>query len=148
VTLLLTRHPSSLTCTIGELYEDGIFICHTLEDLVREVKGKPVEEWKIRGETAIPEGVYKITVTHSRHFDRDLPLLNAVPGFLGVRIHSGNTDADTDGCILVGSKVSEDGESLLESRKAFDELFEMIRDAIDVGEEVWITVMGAISEQT
>jgi Steigviridae/Suoliviridae L,D-carboxypeptidase/transpeptidase len=148
VNLILKRHAPSLTCTIGELFEDDVFVCFTLEDLVREIKGRPVEEWKVRGETAIPEGVYKITVTHSKHFDRDLPLLNAVPGFLGVRIHSGNTDADTDGCILVGTKVAENGESLLESRDAFDELFEIIRDAIDVGEEVWITVGSQPSETT
>lgn len=138
--LLLKRRTSSLTCTLGDLFENDSFICYTLEDLVREVPSKSVTEWKVPHETAIPQGRYKITVTHSQRFDRDLPLLNAVPGFLGVRIHSGNTDADTDGCILVGTRVSDDGESLLESRKAFDELFADIRMAIDSGEEVWIEV--------
>jgi hypothetical protein len=136
--LILKRRPSLVDCTIGELFEDDTKLCYTLEDVVREVPGKPVPEWKIAGETAIPEGRYKITVTHSQHFNRDLPLLNGVPGFLGVRIHPGNTDEDTEGCILVGTAVA--GDSINESRKAFESLFHDIRDAIDVGEEVWITI--------
>lgn len=137
--LNLKRRASSLSCTIGQLFEDEEFECFTLEDLVREVPGKPVGEWKVAKETAIPAGRYKITITHSNHFKRDLPLLNAVPGFLGVRIHPGNTEADTEGCILVGTSAGED--ALTESRRAFEELFEKIRDAIDMGEEVWISVL-------
>ena len=137
--LILKRGAPSPSCTIGRLFEDVDFECYALEDVVREVPGKPVTEWKVAGETAIPAGRYKITITRSNHFKRDLPLLNGVPGFLGVRIHPGNTEADTEGCILVGTAAAE-GE-ITESRKAFDVLFEKIRDALDVGEEVWITVL-------
>lgn len=139
--LILKRRPSGMTATIGDLFEEDVQECFSLEDVVREVQGKPVSEWKIAGETAIPSGRYKISITHSNHFKRDLPLLNAVPGFLGVRIHPGNTDADTEGCIVVGTSVGD--ESILESRKAFEDLFEKIRDAIDMGEEVWITIVNA-----
>lgn len=139
--LELRRKPSLPHCTLGELHVDGGFQCFTLEDVVREHPGAPVAEWKIPGETAIPAGRYKVTVTHSQRFNRDLPLLNAVPGFLGVRIHPGNTEADTEGCILVGSHIA--GDAITESRIAFGALFEKVRDAFNAGDEVWITIKNA-----
>lgn len=77
------------------------WICYTLEDAVREVPGQPVAAWKVRGRTAIPYGSYGLVVTMSARFGKPLPLLVDVPGFAGVRIHGGNTAADTEGCILV-----------------------------------------------
>jgi hypothetical protein len=55
-----------------------------------------------------------------------------------VRLHNGNTASDTDGCVLVGRK--RNGESIYESILAFEALFGKIEDAIESGEEVWITV--------
>lgn len=124
IKLKLSRQPSMVSCTIGELVLDGEFFCHTLEDVVREVAGEPVESWKVKGKTAIPQGIYQVAVTHSPRFNCQLPLLIGVPGFEGVRIHPGNTDADTDGCILVGQWVS--GESISHSRDAFNRLMEKL----------------------
>jgi hypothetical protein len=124
------RTPGSLTCTLGKLYIDSVEYCYTLEDIVREVK--------VYGETAIPAGVYRVVITHSNRFGCDMPLLLNVPGFEGVRIHPGNTDADTHGCILVGTHVGADGESISDSRAAYHRIFTKIRDAIDAGEEVQI----------
>lgn len=79
----------------------------TLEDVVRETPHQRVEEWKVRGRTAIPMGIYDVAVTESAHFSAMaghpviLPELLNVPGYAGVRIHGGNSAADTDGCILV-----------------------------------------------
>lgn len=80
--------------TIGKLYIDGEYFSDTLEDAVRDEK--------VYGETAIPIGTYKVTITLSSRFRRWLPLLHDVPNFEGVRIHRGNTPEDTHGCILVG----------------------------------------------
>ena len=80
--------------TIGKLYIDGAYFCDTLEDAVREKK--------IASITAIPAGTYKVKKTFSPRFGKKLPELLAVPNFSGVRIHSGNTAKDTDGCILLG----------------------------------------------
>ena len=124
--LTLERLQLDPDVTIGALHVDGAFQCWTLEDVVRPA-GAP----KVFGQTAIPYGSYRIDVTFSPHFGRDLPLVCAVPGFCGVRIHPGNTAADTEGCILVGNDRL--AKSLGHSRAAFDALFPLIRDALAKG---------------
>jgi len=147
--LILSREPSGARATLGKLClgtgGDGAFICDTLEDVVREPAGwqpgDPIMEWKVPGETAIPAGRYRVTITHSAHFGRDLPLLEGVPGFDGVRIHSGNTAADTEGCILTGKRMGP--ATVVESRKAFLDVYLRIKDELDAGREVWISVRNA-----
>lgn len=107
--------------TIGVLYVDGARECWTLEDEVRP------DGIKIWGETAIPAGVYRVDLTISPRFKRELPLLINVANFSGVRIHPGNTAGDTEGCILVGQDRAAD--SILKSRAAFDILLAKIRSA-------------------
>ena len=137
--LKLIRQPSLAHCTLGQLFVDDQPQCFTCEDVVREVEGAPVKDWKIAAETAIPRGTYEVIITHSVHFNKELPLLLNVPGFSGVRIHSGNTAADTEGCILVGEKIV--GEAVLESRKAFLDVAMQIQDAIAGGEKVHIEIV-------
>jgi hypothetical protein len=107
--------------TIGELFVDGVFECFVLEDCYRP------NEPKVPGKTAIPTGRYEVRITPSPRFKRDLPLLLGVPGFEGVRIHPGNTPADTEGCLLPGRVRGDD--RVLESRAAFDALFEKLKRA-------------------
>lgn len=121
--LVIVRYPSGPKCTIGTLYNNNIFECFTLEDVIREIKGVPIEQWKIKTATAIPSGKYKVIIDMSNRFKRLLPLVLDVPGFEGIRIHPGNTDADTDGCILPALMVAPDKNSVTNSRKAFDNLF-------------------------
>jgi hypothetical protein len=129
------------TCTISELYIDGgSRQCFILEDVVREVQGQPVASWKVKNETAIPVGRYKVVVTYSPHFRRELPLLLEVPGYEGVRIHAGNTAADTEGCLIVGSDIGADGESVVKSRIAFDDFFDKINAASYRNEEITLTI--------
>lgn len=121
--------------TIGVLTIDGSdFSCFTLEDPVREQAGRPVAEWKIAGETAIPAGTYEVRITYSPRFNTPLPLLLAVPGFEGVRIHAGNFARDTEGCLLVGLQRAE--KSIVQSRAALAELMPKIADAQRRGERV------------
>lgn len=110
------------TSTIGELSINGLFECYTLEDVERPVK--------IKNETAIPKGTYKVIINQSNRFKRLLPLLIDVPGFEGVRIHSGNSNHDTEGCILVGQ--SRNKNYIGQSRKAFEKLFKKMQAAKNI----------------
>lgn len=109
--------------TIGKLYIDGKYFCDTLEDTVRKL---PAEN-KIPGSTAIPTGTYRVSVTYSPKFGRDLPLVENVPYFTGIRIHRGNTPQDTSGCILVGENKAIG--KVLNSTLYEKELTEMLSDA-------------------
>ena len=82
--------------TVGRLSIDGDFQCYTLEDKVRP------SGVKIDGQTAIPAGTYKVTRDMSARFGRVMPHILNVMGFEGIRIHPGNSSADTEGCILLG----------------------------------------------
>lgn len=106
--------------TIGELYVDGKFECYTLEDRIRALK--------VPGTTAIPSGHYEVVVTYSNRFKKPLPLLMNVPNYEGVRIHTGNTDADTEGCLLVGKTKQRDAVGA--SKVAFGELLPKIEEAL------------------
>ena len=128
--ITVTRAPSENDCTIGILTIDNASLCYTLEDVIR-----PQGE-KVYGKTAIPAGEYQVVVTFSPHFGMPLPLLLNVPRFEGVRIHPGNTAADTEGCILVGMGKTE--TSITHSRQAFAIVFDKIKDALANDQEVWI----------
>lgn len=132
--LLLQRQPSRDGCTIGRLAVDGVFDCWTLEDVVRDGP-------KIAHQTAIPAGRYRVDITLSARFGRMLPVLLNVPGFEGIRIHPGNTSADTEGCILVGQDRAN--ASIVSSRLALGALQPKIAGAIAHHEDVFITIENA-----
>lgn len=135
--LVVKRSWCGPVCTIGTLSVNGMTECFTLEDVVRE-DGRPVNAWKIPGKTAIPTGIYPVTITYSGRFKHDLPLIENVPGFAGIRIHPGNTAGDTEGCILVGKTKGPDFVG--ESRAAFSELFPKLEEALARGEKITLEV--------
>jgi len=128
IKLKIVRDHLKDTYTIGDMYidygdgEGYKFFSNTLEDKVR-----PTDESKIYGETAIPYGIYSLTITFSPKFNRLLPLVNNVPGFQGIRIHPGNTAEDTEGCILVG--VNDQVGAIHQSKVTFDKLFSIFIDS-------------------
>lgn len=130
--LTILREPSAEGCTIGRLSVNDRFECWTLEDAERAVK--------IAGQTAIPRGRYAVMLTRSERFGRTLPLLLNVPGFSGVRIHAGNTAADTEGCILVGQQRGL--RSIQQSKLALAHLQPQIAGALARGETVTIDISG------
>ncbi len=151
--LLLRRFSTADNSTLGVMHRsDDIvgtsppsFRCFTMEDQPNEPK--------IRGETRIPAGTYKIELRtaggmaarYKKRFEwhRGMLHLQDVPGFTWVYIHYGNYNEDTDGCILVGdgcqSNVLDDG-MVMSSVAAYTRLAKEAYDAMEAGEEVWITI--------
>jgi hypothetical protein len=111
--ILVKRLYKTSAYTIGKMYIDGQYLCDTVEDCDRGLKqsmtSQQIAVKKVYGKTAIPAGRYKVTLTFSNKFKRVLPLVNDVIGFLGIRIHAGNTADDSLGCIIVGENKIKGG---------------------------------------
>ena len=122
--------------TIGTMFINGDYFCDTLEDKVREFGENG--EGKVYGQTAIPYGKYRVILTYSPKFKRELPLLLNVPYFEGIRIHRGNTDQDSSGCLLLGENKVKG--KVINSTQYEVELVKRIREAISHNEEIWIIV--------
>lgn len=132
--LTLNRIFLGSSATIGELYADREHIADTLEDRVRP------EGEKVYGKTAIPEGTYEVKLTYSPRFKKILPEILNVPNFTGIRIHCGNSSADSSGCVLVGTWDGEKEDWISDSKIAFNELMSLLQKAADNKEKVAITI--------
>ena len=140
--LLLDRKYLKSNYTIGNLYINGKYYCNILEDTVRDINKNGTfdcGELKISGHTAIPYGEYEIQVTYSPKFKRRLPLLLNVKHFEGIRIHRGNTQEDSSGCLIPGEN-SKRG-MVLNSTKYELELTNLIENANKKGEKVIIKII-------
>ena len=127
-----------------------VYLCDTLEPPVIEQKTEVAVSAVLRSPVklasvkpvAIPEGRYAVVISYSPKFKAWLPVLLGGPDFKrlwqGIRIHAGNTVADTQGCILPGrnQRVGQ----VLESRKWLYELKQKIVEAKARGEAVWMTI--------
>ena len=133
--LSLIRKVFTDKSTIGTLQIDDGVSMFTLEDKNRTLESGGV---KVPGATAIPRGSYKVTIDFSNRFQRDMLHVLDVPQFDGIRMHSGNTDVDTEGCILVGGNKGLDVIS--NSKVTLNQLFLLVQDAIAKDEEVTIDI--------
>lgn len=132
----LKRRRTAADWMFGDL-EAGTFKCLTLEDEQRQVK--------VQGETCIPGGRYELIFENSPKFGPDTLTLVGVSGFKYIRMHSGEDDDDTDGCIIVGDRIDDirgkiSGGKL---RGVLDRLKSIYRDARGRDERVFITVWNA-----
>lgn len=75
----------------GELIINGLKLGVTLEHSTK----------------ALPPGIYRVSYCNSPKFGRELPLIfnEVIPASRGFRIHAGNSEKDTDGCILLGTTL-------------------------------------------
>lgn len=140
------RYADNNESTLGLLFIDGEFMCYTLEDEKRNVK--------LKGETRIDEGEYEIKFRkeggHHTKYGKDFPdihkgmlELQNVPKFQFILIHIGNTDKDTDGCILVGDDPNNNKVVkgfLGKSTDAYKRIYPKIAKALEAGEKVVIKI--------
>lgn len=143
--LLLQRTHAVGPRTFGELLDQGARLCYTLEDEVREQAGQPVGRWKVRAATAIPSTShtgrpYRLTLEHSPRFGPNALTICNVPGFSGVRMHAGNTEADTEGCPLLGLEISDFGIVPGTSRQAVSLVRERVQMKLLRFGELWLEV--------
>lgn len=132
--LKLNRIFLGSSATIGELLVNDKYLCDTLEDRVRP------EGEKVYGKTAIPEGTYEMVLSYSPRFKKILPEILNVPNFTGIRIHCGNSSADSSGCILVGTWDGEKEDWVSDSKVAFNKLMSLLEEATNNKEKITITV--------
>lgn len=135
--LVLKRIYKGEDYTIGELYVDGVFICHTLEDKVRLLNSY---EDKVYGETAIPIGRYKVVLSYSNRFKKVLPEILNVEFFKGIRIHAGNHKDDSSGCILVGECKDLKEGFIYNSKKTMKKLMSILKTATNKNEEIYLSI--------
>lgn len=154
--LKLVRSYFSKTATIGKLYfmDGDKFICDTLEDTFRKLPLKcPYTEKgqnckcpeKVYGKTCIPIGRYRVIYRYSPKYGKMYPALENVPHFTGILIHAGSTPEHTEGCILVGTRVP-DRERLKGQFTASQNMKKIVKNAIDDGNEVFITILNDYGE--
>lgn len=132
--LTIKRIALRSTYTIGKLYIDGNYFCDVLEDTVRDLNknGKfDNGEKKVHAKTAIPYGTYEIKWTYSPRFKKYTPQLMNVPSFDGIRIHAGNTSADTEGCLLLGE--NKQVGKVINSRATINKFYQIIKEACSNG---------------
>ena len=140
--LTLKRLNLTPNYTEGELYVNGVYFCKTLEDSNRDLNKNGQfdnNEKKIYGETCIPYGKYKVILSYSSKFKRELPEILEVPNFQGIRIHRGNKISDTLGCILCGEKVKN---GYLSNSTPYEiKLVELFKQAKSRNEESFIEIV-------
>lgn len=128
------------TYTVGKVIIDGKRFCESMEDkdrgLTQDMSEEEIKRVKVYGETAIPAGVYTVKMTYSPKYKRMMPEVLNVPGYSGIRIHSGNTAKDSLGCILLGRNTKVG--MVTESRKTCKE-FERLLEA--AGGECKLTIV-------
>jgi len=140
--MVLQRIKDNGEATLGLLFVNGEFQCFTLED--------QKQEQKVTSETRVRFGKYKVSkktsgrfyVAYYERWGHDfVPELIDVPEFTDILIHTGNTEADTAGCILVGMGCEADGEpTISSSRLAYTLLWNKIDRAFQAGEPVEIEI--------
>lgn len=137
--LKLKREYLKDTYTVGKLFVNNEYFCDTLEDKYRDLD----KDTKVYGETAIPCGTYGVILSISKRFKRVLPEILDVPGFTGIRIHSGNTAKNTEGCILVGKNKIKGG--VIDSRITLDSLMDKLADTKKISIQIFIDMSQKIA---
>ncbi len=132
----IIRRYTGKTCVIGKfkVFDDDdklLLECFSLEE---DKEG--VERNK---DLRIPEGIYDLKRHSPSRFENTLrsitkkdddTMINVyndeVPASRAILIHWGNTDKDTEGCILLGLTKDNNNESVGQSRQACKEFYDLM----------------------
>lgn len=126
--LKIERWWSRKDATVGSLYVDGTWECYTREEPARK------DGLFIAGESALPVGLYNVSIAASRRFGRDVPLLVGTRCPIGMQLHPGHPVRDTDDCVLLGQ--AQLAHKLERTKLAFEALFAKLLAAIAAGEAI------------
>ena len=129
------RPASGEAYTLGRVYYNGVFFCFSCEDEDRKLESGGV---KVKTKTAIPRGVYDLTVSFSHRFQKELPEVLSVPQFQGIRIHGGNKAEDSEGCLLFGQVRTSFG--IAKCADTIQRVIRIINEAEDNGSVVRMEV--------
>lgn len=144
--LEILRYSDDGKATLGLLFVNGKFWCDVLEDEFREKK--------VKGETRIPEGNYKLgirkadtplTIKYRQRYDwfkYHIEILN-VKDFSGIYLHPGRHEGHTDGCPLIGNRITNNRYEkalLSDDIRPWKELYLLLYDYLEKGGDVslWI----------
>ncbi|EAI5581854.1 DUF5675 family protein [Campylobacter jejuni] len=133
--ITINRRYTGKTCVIGKFKvlddeEKILFECFSLEE---DKEG--LESGK---DLRIPEGNYNLKRHSPSRFEntlrsitkKDDTMINVynddVPSSRAILIHWGNTDKDTQGCILLGLTKDNNNESVGQSRQACKEFYDLM----------------------
>lgn len=142
VSVLQRLYQTPNECTIGELIVPGVKPCFILEDIARPEK--------IKGETRIPAGIYRLGFFPNSRFDAAMKRLMGkqhigmiwiqnVPEFNSILFHPGNHKNDTEGCILPGSTVNKEKTMVLYSRETYKRIYPVWAKLVHAGDS-WLEV--------
>ena len=128
--ILITRYRYKPATIDGQLSIDGIRICDCAEN----------------AHTALPPGIYSITIAHCRQYARKMPLITPISNQSSVinnrvcpMLLPGNGVYNRkDGSILVGEYLVPG--CLKHSRFTFDILYDRIRKNLERGNKVTLTI--------
>jgi hypothetical protein len=141
--ILLHRKILNASSTEGNLYVNGKWFCHTIEDKVRAKVGMWNKLLKVYAKTAIPYGRYPVLVTWSNRFQRPLTGVFNVPDFEGIRIHNGVNEVSSAGCVIVSYKNDAANHRLINDKAAMNDLCDWVKTVQDK-EKVWLTIVDTL----
>lgn len=141
--IILERKIKNENACEGNLFINGKWFCHTIEDTVRAAPGQWKKSLKVYAKTAIPYGTYPVLVTWSNRFQRQLTGIFNVPDFDGIRIHNGTTENSSAGCIIVSYKLKKDGKTLVNDKAAMNDLCALVTNT-QKKEKVFLKIVDQI----
>lgn len=136
------RYNSTKDHTNSIILINGKFECYALEDEYRVNK--------VKGHTRIPNGTYNVTLRdfggkHQHYkkkygsaWHKGMLWIREVPNFKYVLIHIGNTDKDTDACLIVGDTQARGENFIGQSAIAYKRMYPKVRNALLRNEKVTI----------